>query len=140
MNSNPPPYSRIIKAIKNIRHNKWNYLDFTYFRKWILIGFVLGIVAGLGAIALYLGVAFFTSLFLVSGTGYIPPLPGSFHAESSYELVIGKTWMIPVITGLGGLLVGIITTRFSPESEGHVEEISVECLFNRIDVQCVNNF
>ena len=85
------PYSRIIKSLKDIRNNKWNYLDFTYFRKWILIGFVLGIVAGLGAIALYLGVAFFTSLFLVSGTGYIPPLPGSFHAESSYELVIGKT-------------------------------------------------
>ncbi len=119
MNNNPPPYSRIIKGIKNIRHNKWNFLDFSYFRKWILIGFVLGIVAGLGAIALYLSVAFFTSLFLVSGTGYIPPLPGSSHAESSYVLVIGKTWMIPVITGLGGLLVGIITTRFSPESEGH---------------------
>ena len=119
MNSNPPPYSRIKKAIKNIRHNKWDYLDFSYFRKWILLGFVLGILAGLSAIALYLSVAFFTSLFLVSGTGYIPPLPGSFHTESNYVLIIGKTWMIPVITGLGGLLVGIITTKFSPESEGH---------------------
>ena len=131
MNNNPPPYSRIIKAIKNIRHNKWNYLDFSYFRKWILIGFVLGIVAGLGAIALYLGVAFFTSLFLVSGTGYIPPLPGSFHAESSYTLVIGKTWMIPVITGLGGLLVGIITTRFSPESEGHGTDAVIDAYHHK---------
>ena len=131
MNNNPPPYSRIIKAIKNIRHNKWNYLDFSYFRKWILIGFVLGIVAGLGAIALYLSVAFFTSLFLISGTGYIPPLPGSFHAESSYVLVIGKTWMIPVITGLGGLLVGIITTRFSPESEGHGTDTVIDAYHHK---------
>ncbi|MGA7005444.1 MAG: chloride channel protein, partial [Nitrososphaeraceae archaeon] len=131
MNNSPPPYSRIIKAIKNIRHNKWNYLDFSYFRKWILIGFVLGIAAGLGAIALYLGVAFFTSLFLVSGTGYIPPLPGSFHAESSYVLVVEKTWMIPVITGLGGLLVGIITTRFSPESEGHGTDAVIDAYHHK---------
>jgi CIC family chloride channel protein len=131
VNNNPPPYSRIIKAIKNIRHNKWNYLDFSYFRKWILIGFFVGIVAGLGAIALYLSVAFFTSLFLESGTGYIPPLPGSFHAESSYALVIGKTWMIPVITGLGGLLVGIITTRFSPESEGHGTDAVIDAYHHK---------
>jgi CIC family chloride channel protein len=129
--SNPPPYSRIINGIKNIRHNKWNYLDFSYFRKWILIGFVLGIVAGLGAIALYLSVAFFTSLFLEAGTGYIPPLPGSFHAESNYALVIGKTWMIPVITGLGGLLVGIITTRFSPESEGHGTDAVIDAYHHK---------
>ena len=125
------PYSRIIKSLKDIRNNKWNYLDFTYFRKWILIGFVLGIVAGLGAIALYLGVAFFTSLFLVSGTGYIPPLPGSFHAESSYVLVVEKTWMIPVITGLGGLIVGIITTRFSPESEGHGTDAVIDAYHHK---------
>ena len=50
MKSNPPPYSKIIKTIKDIGYKKWNYLDFSYFRKWILIGFVIGIVAGLGAI------------------------------------------------------------------------------------------
>ena len=130
MTNSPPPYSRIIRGIRNIRHNKWNYLDFSYFRKWILIGFVLGVVAGLGAIALYLSVAFFTSLLLVSGTGYIPPLPG-FHPESNYVLDIGKTWMIPVITGLGGLLVGIITTKFSPESEGHGTDAVIDAYHHK---------
>lgn len=118
MNKSPRPYSRVIKELKSIRNNSWNYLDFTYFRKWILVGFVLGVVAGLGAIALYLSVAFFTSLFLESGTGYVPPLPGSLFS-GVYVLVIEKPWMIPLITGLGGLIVGIIVTRFSPESEGH---------------------
>jgi chloride channel protein, CIC family len=70
-------------------------------------------------------------LFLESSTGYIPPLPGSFHAESNYALVIGKTWMIPVITGLGGLLVGIITTRFSPESEGHGTDAVIDAYHNK---------
>jgi chloride channel protein, CIC family len=125
------PYSRLLSGVKNIGKNKWNYLDFTYFRKWILVGFVLGIVAGLGAIALYLGVAFFTGLFLESGTGYIPPLPGSFHAQSDYTLVIGKTWMIPIITGLGGLLVGVITTKFSPESEGHGTDAVIDAYHHK---------
>ncbi len=131
MNSPSRPYSRVLKAIKGIGYNNWNYLDFSYFRKWILIGFIIGILAGLGAIALYLSVAFFTSLFLESGTGYIPPLPGSFHAGSSYTLVIGKTWMIPFITGLGGLIVGIITSKFSPESEGHGTDAVIDAYHHK---------
>ena len=39
--------------------------------------------------------------------------------------------MIPVITGLGGLLVGIITTRFSPESEGHGTDAVIDAYHNR---------
>ncbi|HEY7109037.1 MAG TPA: chloride channel protein [Nitrososphaeraceae archaeon] len=124
------PYSRLVKTIRDLRHNKWNYLDFSYFRKWILVGLVLGIVAGLGSIGLYLGVAFFTSLFLVSGTGYIPPLPGSFHT-GAYTLIIEYPWMIPVITGLGGLIVGLITTKFSPESEGHGTDAVIEAYHHK---------
>ena len=98
---------------------KWN-LDFSYFRKWILIGFLLGIVAGLSAIGLFLSVEFFTGLFLQVGTGYSPPLPGGFQdSYQSYTLIIERPWLLPLICGLGGLLVGLITTRFSPESEGH---------------------
>jgi chloride channel protein, CIC family len=130
VNTGPAPYSRIRNTVKNLKNRK-NYLDFTYFRKWILVRFVLGIVAGLGAIALYIAVAFFTSLFLESGTGYIPPVPGSFHDESSYTLSIEKTWMIPIITGLGGLLVGIITTKFSPESEGHGTDAVIDAYHHR---------
>ena len=131
MNGDAPPYSRIIKAIKEIGHNKWNYLDFSYFRKWILIGFVLGIVAGLGALALYLGVAFFTDLFLVSGAGYIPPVPGGLNGNMSYVLIVEKPWLIPIITGFGGLLVGVITTKFSPESEGHGTDAVIEAYHNK---------
>jgi chloride channel protein, CIC family len=121
----------MIKSIRNIINNKWNYLDFSYFRKWILVGFVLGIVAGLGSIGLYLGVTFFTSLFLVSGSGYVPPLPGSFHSGASYTLIIEYPWMIPIITGLGGLIVGLITTKFSPESEGHGTDAVIEAYHHK---------
>jgi CIC family chloride channel protein len=109
---------------------KWN-LDFSYFRKWILIGFILGIVAGLGAIALFLSVEFFTDLFLEIGTGYTPPLPGGFQANFTYTLLIEKPWLIPIITGLGGLLVGLITTKFSPESEGHGTDAVIDAYHHK---------
>jgi chloride channel protein, CIC family len=76
-------------------------------------------MAGLGAIGLFLSVEFFTVLFLQMGTGYSPPLPGGFQDTYGYDLFIERPWLLPMITGFGGLLVGLITTRFSPESEGH---------------------
>ena len=111
---------------------KWN-LDFSYFRKWILIGFLLGIVAGLGAVALFLSVEFFTGLFLGIGAGYFPPLPGGFQSNLTYTytLFIERPWAIPLICGLGGLLVGLITTRFSPESEGHGTDAVIDAYHHK---------
>jgi len=125
-----PYYSQIVSIVRTIRSMRWN-LDFSYFRKWILIGFLLGVVAGLGAIALYLSVEFFTTLFLEMGTGYSPPLPGGFQDSYTYVLFIERPWAIPLICGLGGLLVGLITTRFSPESEGHGTDAVIDAYHHK---------
>ncbi len=125
-----PYYSQIASAVRAMRSMKWN-LDFSYFRKWILIGFLLGVVAGLGAVALFLSVEFFTGLFLGLGAGYFPPLPGGFQSNFGYTLFIEKPWMLPLITGLGGLLVGLITTRFSPESEGHGTDAVIDAYHHK---------
>ncbi len=125
-----PYYSQIASAVRAMRSMKWNF-DFSYFRKWILIGFLLGVVAGLGAVALFLSVEFFTRLFLGLGAGYLPPLPGGFQSNFGYTLFIEKPWMLPLITGLGGLLVGLITTKFSPESEGHGTDAVIDAYHHK---------
>jgi CIC family chloride channel protein len=125
-----PYYYQMESIIKTIKNMKWN-LDFTYFRKWILIGFLLGIVAGLGAIGLFLSVEFFTGLLLQLGTGYSPPLPGGFQDSYSYDLFIERPWLFPLIAGIGGLLVGLITTRFSPESEGHGTDAVIDAYHHK---------
>ncbi|HEY6667519.1 MAG TPA: chloride channel protein [Candidatus Nitrosopolaris sp.] len=125
------PYYYQIKSIaRTLRGMKWN-LDFSYFRKWILIGFLLGVVAGLGAVALFLSVEFFTGLFLGIGAGYFPPLPGGFQNNFTYTLTIERPWLLPLITGLGGLLVGLITTKFSPESEGHGTDAVIDAYHHK---------
>lgn len=125
-----PYYCQVKSIIRAIRALKWN-LDFSYFRKWILIGFILGIVAGLGAVALFLSVEFFTHIFLQIGTGYSPPLAGGFQTNFPYTLFIEKPWLIPLVTGLGGLLVGLITTKFSPESEGHGTDAVIDAYHHK---------
>ena len=130
MKTDLPYYSQVVSIIRTLRSTKWN-LDFTYFRKWILIGFLLGIVAGLGAIGLFLSVEFFTGLFLQLGTGYSPPLPGGFQGSYSYDLLIERPWLFPLIAGFGGLLVGLITTRFSPESEGHGTDAVIDAYHHK---------
>ena len=130
MKSDIPYYSQILSVVRAVRGMKWN-LDFSYFRKWIMIGFLLGVVAGLGAVSLFLSVELFTGLFLGLGTGFFPPLPGGFQTNLGYNLFIEKPWMLPLITGLGGLLVGLITTKFSPESEGHGTDAVIDAYHHK---------
>ena len=125
-----PYYYQIKSIVRTLRGMKWN-LDFSYFRKWILIGFLLGVMAGLGAVALFLSVEFFTALFLGLGAGYFPPLPGGFQNNITYTLSIERPWLLPLITGLGGLLVGLITTKFSPESEGHGTDAVIDAYHHK---------
>jgi CIC family chloride channel protein len=130
MRTEIPFYYQIKSVIKFLSTLKWN-LDFSYFRKWILIGFILGVVAGLAAVCLFLSVEFFTGLFLEIGAGYTPPLPGGFQTNATYTLFIEKPWLIPLITGLGGLLVGLITTKYSPESEGHGTDAVIDAYHHK---------
>ena len=132
MKTDLPYYSQLVSIIRTLKTMRWN-LDFSYFRKWIIIGFLLGVVAGLGAIALFLSVEFFTAIFLQIGTGYSPPLPGGFqdNLSYSYDLFIERPWLIPPICGLGGLLVGLITTKFSPESEGHGTDAVIDAYHHK---------
>ena len=125
-----PYYYQIKSIVRTLRGMKWN-LDFSYFRKWILIGFLLGVVAGLGAVALFLSVELFTGLFLGMGAGYFPPLPGGFQNNFAYTLSIERPWLLPLITGMGGLLVGLITTKFSPESEGHGTDAVIDAYHHK---------
>jgi CIC family chloride channel protein len=88
-----------------------------YLRRWTLLSVAIGIAAGLGALALILGIDFFTRVFLGTISGYTPPIAGvSTHSLS--VIVIKRPWLIPVSTTLGGLVSGLIVTRLAPEAKG----------------------
>jgi chloride channel protein, CIC family len=97
--------------------------------KWIVIGSLIGVVAGLGALAFSWAIEFSTDLFLGHGAGYIPPMPVGEGDTGIME--IGRPWMIPVVTTLGGLLAGFIVFRWAPEAEGHGTDAAIEAIHHK---------
>jgi len=100
-----------------------------YLHRWLLIAGSIGVVAGLGAILFYSAIHLATNLFLGMGAGYHPP--GPIGEGEPVVSEISRRWMIPLITTLGGLLSGLIVSKFAPEAEGHGTDAAIEAFHQR---------
>ncbi len=101
------------------RLKDWNYL-----RKWLVLGALIGVVAGLGAIVFIFALEESSKLLLEGLGGYKPPLPigeGNRLAAGSFA----RPWAIPLVVGLGGLISGVLVFRFAPEAEGHGTDAAI---------------
>lgn len=93
-----------------------------YLWKWNLIGILVGIIAGIGAIIFYTLLEYSTLYFLGFGAGFYPPKPG----------VINFSWIKPenpvnliIVMVAGGLICGFIVYTFAPEAEGHGTDAAI---------------
>lgn len=100
-----------------------------YFQRWLLLGTLIGIVAGVGAIVFYSAIALCTHLFLGLGAGFFPPNPASEGATVLRP--IARPWLLPIITTLGGLVTGIIVFSLAPEAEGHGTDAAIEAFHKK---------
>jgi len=120
---------RAKKAMKVKISNFFDIAHAGYVRKWITLGILIGIVAGLGSIAFYWAIKQVTMFMLGLGAGYTPPMPaGEGHSALSN---IAWPWMIPIITGVGGLISGLIVYKFAPEAEGHGTDAAIDAFHNK---------
>jgi H+/Cl- antiporter ClcA len=100
----------------------WSYL-----RKWLILGVVIGVVAGVGAVAFITVLDLMTRLLLETVGGYRPPLPiGEGNRPAAGEFT--RPWAIPLVVGLGGLISGILVFRFAPEAEGHGTDAAITAI------------
>ena len=98
-----------------------------YVRKWLILGIVIGAVAGLGAIAFTEALHLATRFFLVGLGGYQPPSPlGEGAAIGSAQFT--RPWAIPLVVGLGGLISGVLVFGLAPEAEGHGTDAAIEAV------------
>ena len=86
----------------------------TYLRKWGLIGILIGVGAGLGALALIWCINLVKHFVLGTMVGYIPPLPGGEGGMSQYSFHMSRPWMLPLATTAAGLVGGFLTWKFAP--------------------------
>lgn len=96
-----------------------------YLQKWLILGAVIGLVGGLGAIAFNASLRWAGHLFLGGLAGYRPPAPIGEGATMGSRAHLVRPWAIPLVTGLGGLLGGFLVFRFAPEAEGHGTDAAI---------------
>lgn len=106
----------------------WTTLDLVYLRKWTIIGIIIGVLSGLLVIVAYEAIRIFSSFFLSDIVRYIQPYPEDVaNLSSNYSLYVLKPWLIPVILGLIGLIIGILSTKLSTAiGKNGIDEISDE--------------
>ena len=106
----------------------WTTLDLVYLRKWTVIGVIIGVLSGLLVITAYEAIRIFSSFFLSDIVRYIQPYPEDVASLSSeYSLYVLKPWLIPVILGLIGLIIGILSMKLSTAiGKNGIDEISDE--------------
>ena len=90
----------------------------TFLRKWGLIGVLIGVGAGLGALALIWCIEAVKHVVLGPVVGYAPPLPGGEGGATGYTFHMARPWLLPVLTGATGLVGGFLTWKFAPETAG----------------------
>ncbi|MGH2550186.1 MAG: chloride channel protein, partial [Thermomicrobiales bacterium] len=100
-----------------------------YLGRWIVIGSLIGVIAGLGAVLFSRAIELATRLLLGDLAGYHPPSP---IGEGSPVLhAIDRPWILPLVTALGGLISGIIVFSLAPEAEGHGTDAAIDAIHHR---------
>ncbi len=93
--------------------------DFRLAGRWLLLGSIVGVVSGLGAILFQTLLGIIKEFAIIHWMGLQPIKPGG---ETDFtELIPGNfnPYLIVLIPALGGLIAGFIINKFAPEAEGH---------------------
>ncbi len=99
----------------------------SYLQKWLVLGVLIGTMAGLGAVVFYEALLAATHLFLGVLAGYHVPTPageGGHGASASFT----RPWALPLVVGLGALLGALLVFRFAPEAEGHGTDAAISAV------------
>ncbi len=100
----------------------------SFLRRWLVLGALLGVIAGLGAVVFYLALSFATHVFLDLLLGYHVPTPVAEGGRFGSVSLGGRAWLLPVIVAFGGLLSGILIFTFAPEAEGHGTDAAISAV------------
>ena len=97
-----------LRRLFHIRDTKRSYESPRYLLKWLFISTLIGVVAGIGAIAFYAAIHFATDLFLGHLVGYLPL--NQRGKAVAWETPLSRSghplipWLLPLVTTAGGLL------------------------------------
>lgn len=95
--------------------------------KWLVLGSLIGVIAGLGAVVFYEALQLATHVLLGALAGYHVPAPaGEGGAPGSAGFT--RPWAIPLVVGLGALASGVLVFTWAPEAEGHGTDAAIDAV------------
>jgi len=99
----------------------------SYLTKWIVLGSVIGLIAGLGAVVFFEALQLSARFFLGTLVGFHP---GSPVGEGGLvgSATVARPWLLPVVTGLGALLGALLVFKIAPEAEGHGTDAAIHAV------------
>ena len=110
-------------ALLRARATRW-LGSASYGRKWLVLGVVIGVAAGLGAVVFYEALRAATHLFLGVIAGYTVPTPvGEGGGAASAHFT--RPWAIPLVACLGALVGAVLVFSIAPEAEGHGTDAAI---------------
>ena len=110
-------------AVTRARLATWT-IHASYTQKWLVLGSVIGLISGVGAVVFYRALVWANQFFLIDLGGYRPPTPyseGLVAASTHFT----RPWAIPLVAGLGALLGALLVRWFAPDASGHGTDAAI---------------
>ncbi len=101
-------------------------LSVTGLGRRIVLGAMVGVVAGLGAIVFNIACGAASHVFLDQIAGYRPAVPPGEHEFFTHTETPLRVWLLPICAAVGGLLSGLVVWRFAPSARGHGTDAAIE--------------
>ena len=99
----------------------------SYLKRWIVLGVIIGVVAGLGAVVFYEALVLCTRFFLGVLVGYRVSAPAG-EGGAAGSASAARLWLLPLITGLGALLGSLLVFGIAPEAQGHGTDAAISAV------------
>ena len=104
---------------------------FTRMSKWMFYYVLIGLIAGLGAVAFHYLCQIGSHVFLDTMAGYRPPHPAGEVPIFNPTATSFSRWMLLFVPAIGGILSGWIVYTFAPEAEGHGTDAAIDAYHNK---------
>ena len=99
-----------------------------------MLSVVVGVVAGLFTAAFLKSLEFSTNFFLGHLVGYYPPKPAGEGGGGDYVFFMAHKELLPFVTALGGLIVGVLIYFFAPEAAGIGTDVAIKAFHYKLPI------
>jgi CIC family chloride channel protein len=99
--------------------------DTSYFKKTMLLGIMIGLISGFGALFFFWGLKYGSLFFMDWIVNYTVPREGQTAAQIAGWTPPVNIWLILPVISFGALLSGLLVYTFAPEAEGHGTDAAI---------------